>query len=64
MKLPKKGEEVYYVMPNRVCIAEWDSSKSLINAFDSGYIFRNKTKAKRFCKEMSRLYVETIVKFK
>ena len=64
MRIPKQGEEVFYVMPPRICVAEWDSSPSLIEALENGFVFRNKVKAKKFCKEMQKYYVENIKEFK
>lgn len=64
MRLPKKGEEVFYIMPNRVCIAEWDGSPSLIEAFQRGYIFKSKSKAKKFCREILKFYEENVARRK
>ena len=58
MRMPKNGDEVFFVVPPRVCIADWDSSPSLIEAFEMGFVFRNKVKAKKFCKAIQTLYLE------
>lgn len=64
MRTPKSGEEVFYVVPIRVCMAEWDGSPSLLEAWDAGYIFKSKVKAKRFCKALEQFYKDNAKKFR
>ena len=64
MKQPKKGDEFYYVMPSRVCIAQWSDEASLKKALRDGYIFVDKDQAKRFSEMLCKVYDERIGDFK
>ena len=63
MKYPKKGAEIYFVMPPRICIAEWDGSQSLMEAFDDGYVFCSKSKVKKFYKALQVSYRKDVANF-